>query len=200
MAEFNFDNLAANLPDGLRKDKDSNNYKLLLIEKIIYDRILKILQDVEACLDIDNCSDATLDLWGKRLQVARGTSNNEQYRLRIKSKIAQSLCDGSRDSIAYALAYILSCDTNKIKIKSGTQKNTVDIINIPLEVLYNAKIPTEQITEILNSLLPTGVTLGNINFGGTFVLSEIGAEKSTETGLSDIDGTTGGTLGQIGGN
>lgn len=200
MAEFNFDNLAANLPDAYVKDKESNNYKLLLIEKKIYDRILKIFQDVEACLDIDNCSGATLDCWGKRQQVSRGTSDNEQYLLRIKSKIAQSFCDGSRDSIASALAFMLSCSTTKIKIKSGIQKNTVDIVNIPLDILTNAEFSTEQTTEIINGLLPTGVKLGTINYGGTFVLSEIGAEKSTETGLSDIDGTTGGTLGQIGGN
>ena len=197
MAEFNFDNLAANLPDALRKDKDSNNYKLLWVEKQIYDRILNMIKDVEACLNIDNCNGAVLDDWGKRQRVSRGTSNDEQYRLRIKGSIAQSFCDGSRDGIAQALAYMLSWDANKIKIKS-TEDYKVDIANIPLDILTKANFTTEQITEIVNTLLTEGVK-ATINYGGTFKLSEIGAEKSTETGLSDVEGTTGGTLGTIGG-
>lgn len=197
---FNYDNLAANLPDVLAKDKDSNNYKLLLMKKRMHDRIMQIHADVAKCMDINNCTDATLDEWGKKYQLLRGTSTNEQYLLRIKAKRGQNMCDGTHESIVNSLAYLLSCDKTKIQIRNGENENSVDIVNIPLDVLTMAEFEPEEITEIINSLLPVGVTLGSINYGGTLKLSEIGAEQSAETGLSDIDGTTGGTLGMIGGN
>lgn len=197
MATFNFDNFAANLPDAFVKDKDSNNYKLLLIEKKIYDRILEMFRDVERCMNIDNCSGATLDLWGKRQQEARGTSNDEQYRLRLKAKIAQSFCDGSRNSVAEALAYMLSCGTDKIKIKSGTGTNSVMILDIPFTAIQKAGFTDEQITEIINKLLPEGTTLESINYSGTFELGETYGEQDMEKGLSDMERTVGGTLGML---
>lgn len=195
MAEFNFDNLAANLPDAFAKDRDSNNYKLLLVEKKIYDRILQILQDVKACLGIDNCSGVTLDNYGERLQVARGTSTDVQYRIRLKASIAQTLCDGSRDSMAEALAYVLSCNTNQIKITGGDY--TVSVVDIPLATITRAGFTDEEITEIISGLLPTGVRLESMNYSGTFELGSIFGEQDMEKGLSDIEHTVGGTLGMI---
>jgi hypothetical protein len=197
MAEFNFDNLAANLPDALRKDKDSNNYKLLLIEKKIYDRLLQILYDVEACMDIDNCSGATLDLWGQRQQIARGTADDNQYRLLVKATIGQNLCDGSRNSIADALAHMLSCDPNKIRITSGTKKNSVSVIDIPLATIRQAEFTEEQITDTITKLLAEGVTLESINYSGTFELGEAWGENDPDKGLADLERTIGGTLGMV---
>lgn len=197
MAEFNFDNLAANLPDALRKDKDSNNYKLLLVEKMIYDRILQIFRDVEACLNIDNCNGKTLDLWGQRQQIMRGTADDEQYRLLIKATIGQSFCDGSRNGIANALAYMLSCDPNKIKITSGNNGRSVSVVDIPFATIKQAGFTDEQITDTINKLLAQGVTLESINYTGTFELGETWGEQDTERGLADLERTFGGTLGMV---
>lgn len=196
MAVFNFDNLAANLPDALAKSKDSNNYKMLYIEKIIYDKILSMLKDVEACMDINKCYGATLDLWGKRWQVARGTLNDEQYLLSIKAKIGQSFCDGSRDSIANALGYMLNYDPNKIKLTTGSKKNTVSVIDIPYEIITRAGFTDEQIADIIKEMLPEGVEL-EISFSGTFELGETWGEQDAKKGLSDLDRTVGGYLGMV---
>lgn len=195
MAYFNFNNLAANLPDALRKDKDSNNYKLLLVEQKIYNRILEIFQDVEKCLDVDNCNGTTLDYWGKRWQVARGTATNEQYKMRIKAKIGQSFCDGSRDSIANAIGYMLSYDPNKIKLTSS-KNNVITVVDIPYETIRKAGFTDEQVAEIINDLVPTGVSV-EINFSGTFELGETWGEQDAEKGLSDLDRTVGGYLGMV---
>ena len=195
MAEFNFDNLAANLPDAFVKDTDSNNYKFLLIKKKINDRILKMIQDVEACLDIDNCTGATLDAWGRRQGVARGTSTDEQYLLRIKASIAQSFCDCSRNSVAEALAYVLSCTTDKIKITGDNY--SVSVIDIPLATVQKAGFTDEQITELISSLMPTGVRVESVSYSGTFELGETFGEQDTEKGLSDIERTVGGYLGMV---
>lgn len=197
MANFNYDNLAANLPDAFAKDKNSNNYKLLKIEKFIYDRTLQIITSINDILDIDNATGATLDAYGKGLRVARGTLTDDQYRIRIKAKRAQARCDGTRDSVAEALAYVLSTDTSRIKIKSGNVTGDVILLDIPLETLKKAEFSTEQINEMINEMLPQGVSLSSSYYSGTFRLGATWGEKSAEKGLGNIEGTTGGTLGLV---
>jgi hypothetical protein len=196
MAKFNYDNLAANLPDAYAKDKDSNNAKLLKIESKIYDKILEIFMQVKDCTDIDKATNATLDMYGVRQQVKRGTSTDEQYRLRIKGKIAQSFCDGSRDSVAEALAYILSTDTSRIKIKSGDTTGIVKLLDMPFDTLRQADLTVDQFHSIIEELLPSGVQL-SAQYSGTFRLGSAWGETSSEKGLGDIERTTGGTLGLI---
>ena len=193
---FNFDNLTANLPDAFRKDKESNNYKLLQIEKVIYDRILDIFRDIENCLDIENCSGATLDMWGQRQQVPRGTVTDEQYLILIKANIAQSFCDGSRNGIAEALAYMLSCNTSEIKIKNGEERNTVEIMDIPFSTVVNSGFAEEQISELIQKIMPIGIKC-TINYSGTFELGETFGEQDAEKGLSDLERTVGGYLGML---
>lgn len=203
MALFNYDNLAANLPDVLAKDKNSNNYKLLNVIKLMRDRMDKIHEDIANSLDINKCTGATLDAWGKRYQVSRGTSTDEQYLLRIKAKMRQNCCDGTHDSIVSTLAFMLSCDKSKIKIKSGEASNTVDIVEIPLDVIIKTEFSTDQLTEIINRLLVAGVKLNAINYSGTFELGETWGEtddyslaKENDKGLSDsMNGERGGYLG-----
>lgn len=195
---FQSDNLALNLPDVLAKDKDSNNYKLLMLRKRMTDRIAEIHQGVMDCLDINKCNGVTLDLWGRKYLASRGTSTDEQFLLKIKAKQRQFLCDGTHSKIVSALAYMLSCKESDIKIRNGEAKNTVEVVNIPLGVIANSDFSTDDVTDVINSLLCAGVTASTINFGGTFVLTEIGAEQNEEIGLSDIAGTFGGKLGQIG--
>lgn len=195
MAHFNFYQLVSNLPDVLAKDKDSNNYKLLAIEEKIYTRIADILEDVQKCLNIDNCTGATLDMWGKRLKVVRGTATDKQFRLLIKAKIGQSFCDGTHGSIVAAIAYMLSCNPNQIKIASGSSGYAVRVIDIPMETIKKADFTPEQITQTIESLLPQGVRLEAVNYSGTFELGEEWGESDAEKGLSNLERTTGGYLG-----
>lgn len=195
MAMFNFDNLAANLPTALRKDINSNNYKLLLVEKIIYDKILEIYRSIHSCLNIDNCTGKTLELWGERQQVLKGKLSYEQLLLAIKASVGQSFSDGTHGSVVSALAYILSCEKKAIKIKSGDEKNTVDIVDIPLKVAEQAKFTDKQIVELINVLLPAGVSVKQVVFSGTFELGETWGEQDAEKGLSDLERTVGGELG-----
>lgn len=195
MAIFNFDEFAENLPDAFAKDKDSNNYKLLLVEKHIYDAINTMLQSVYNILDIDNATGTTLDMYGERLNLKRGAATDAQYLIRLKAKIAQNFSDGSRDSIAKALAYVLSTTTDRIKLKCDTEKNTVQVADIPLKTLTDAGFSGDEIMSILNSLLAQGVTTSQTHFSGTFEFSDSTDEYNINAGFADIDGTIGGYFG-----
>lgn len=196
MAIFNYENFEKNLPDAFRKDKDSNNYKLLLVDKHIYDKIDAMFQSIYRILDIDNATGKTLDWYGTRLNLKRGTLTDAQYLIRLKAKIAQSFSDGSRDSVAKALAFVLSSTPDKIKLKS-LGNNTVQIMDLPMTVLSEARISGEEITAIVKDMLPQGISV-KAEFGGTFEFARNDGEYDANSGFADINGTVGGYFGLLG--
>lgn len=197
MTAFNYENLSANLPYAFKKDRVSNNYKLLEVEKHIYSKIEEMFKSVYSILDLSNAYGKTLDMYGERVCLERGNATDEQYRIRIKSKIAQNLCDGSRESIAAALAYILQCNTNRIQIVTGDSTGKVEMIGIPLENLYTAGFNTDEITDLINSLFITNVRLDVVNYLGTFEFSASSDEYDEYKGFADETGTIGGFFGLI---
>lgn len=198
MATFHFDDLAANLPDSFKKGPESNNHKLLLVEKHIYDKIRNMLESVFAVTDLDNASGATLDLYGTRLQLERGTLSDERYRLRLKGKVAQSLSDGTRESVVSTLAYILQCDASQIQIRGTETTGKAELLGAPLGKLFEAGFTTDEITGLINELLPVNVTLASVNYYGTFQFGELEAEADKARGFSDDTGTIGGYFGLYG--
>lgn len=208
MKVFNFDDFTYNLPDAFCKDKESNNYKLLMVEKYIYDRINTMYQSVFDILDIDNAHGVVLDeIYGTRLNLKRGALNDIQYRLRLKAKISQSMSDGTRNGIAEALAYTLNTTSDKIKIKADENSKTVQLLDLPLAVLDEAECTTDDVLEMLDSMLPQGVHVSAANFTGTFELAEFDNTLENldandvydeNTGLSDLEETFGGELGLLG--
>lgn len=197
MANFNWDNLVSNLPDTFRQDENSNNYKLFAIEQSIYKKIYDMLQSVFNILDIDNATGETLDMYGKRLNLKRGNLNDLQYLIQLKAKIAQSLCDGSHDGIVKALAYVLSSTADKMKLVEGDKKNTIKIKDIPLTLLFEAKFTSDQITAMVENLLPVGVHISQAEFSGTFEFAATENEQDNTKGFADADGSIGGYFGLL---
>ena len=197
MAKFNFDDFTANLPDAFAKNKDSNNYKLLQIEKHIYDKINGMLQSVFNILDIDNATGAVLDAYGERLNVKRTTDNDKLYLIWLKTRIAQNLSDGSRNSVASALAYVLSTTSDRIRLEVDEETRSVKIVDIPLDVLDEAGCTPEQIKQVVESMLSTGVYVQSAEFTGTFEFGEGENEYDAAKGFADDNGTIGGYFGLL---
>lgn len=197
MSIFNYEDFVENLPDAFYKKKDGNNYKLMLVEKHIYDRINEMFQSIFDILEIDNAKGSVLDMYGERLNLKRGTWDDTQYLIQLKSKIAQSMSDGSRNSIAKALAFVLSSTTDRIQLKSREDGNGIEIADIPLGLLYDAKFEEQQIIEIVESLLPQGVHVLQTEFSGTFEFGETETEYDETKGFADLEGTIGGYFGLL---
>lgn len=194
---MNFENLAANLPDAFAKSENSNNYKLLKLGTETTDKIEETLKTMLDMLDIDNASGETLDLWfGKRYVLERGTSTDEQYRIRLTGKMMQNTSDGSHPSLVEALALILQCKKSDIHIIETQNRHGVIIKNIPLKIISDAGFSVEEILDIIQDLLPAGVFIKEYSLSGTFELGEIG-DYNENTGLSDADRTIGGYLGLL---
>lgn len=195
-AEFN-ENLVKNLPDAFKKTTDSNNYKILEIEKRTLADIRADLQEIDNILDINNARGKTLDLYGERVGQVRGVADDDKYILMIKAKIMRNLSNGSYPSIVNAICETFSCEPSQVYITDGDEPFTVNVVTLPLEVINKAGLSTTQTLAIIKSMLPVGVSLQSFLFDGTFEFSANEDDYDEEKGfaISESDQSIGGYLG-----
>lgn len=197
MAEFNFDNLAKNLPDCYKSDEQSNNFKILEIERIADNELRKCLNEIAEILDIENATGAVLNAYGERFGQPRGKATDEQYRVMIKSKVVRSLSNGSYKNIVDAICSTFGCDITDVCIVESETPMAVSLEKAPLASIVRAGFTTNQAYQIIKSLLPAGVDLEYMLFEGTFEFAETDTEYDETAGfaVSDDDQSIGGFLG-----
>ena len=195
-AEFN-ENLVKNLPDAFKKTTDSNNYKILEIEKRTLADIRADLQEIDNILDINNARGKTLDLYGERVGQVRGVADDDKYILMIKAKIMRNLSNGSYPSIVNAICETFSCEPSQVYITDGDEPFTVNVVTLPLEVINKAGLSTTQTLAIIKSMLPVGVSLQSFLFDGTFEFGANEDDYDEDKGfaISEDDQSIGGYLG-----
>ena len=195
-AEFN-ENLVKNLPDAFKKTTDSNNFKILEIERRTLADIRADLQEIDNILDINNAKGKTLDLYGERVGQARGVADDAKYILMIKAKIMRNLSNGSYPSIVNALCETFSCEPSQVYITDGDEPFTVNVVTLPLEVINKAGLTTSQTLALVKTMLPIGTVLTSFLFDGTFEFAANENEYDEEKGfaISESDQSIGGYLG-----
>lgn len=199
MAEFYYDNLARNLPDVYKKGTDSNNYKILEIERAANVDLRTHLEQIDSVLNIDNATGETLDLYGERFGQARGSATDAQYRVMIKSKIIRGLCNGSYKNVVDAICYTFGCGLEDVLITEDKTPMTVHVERVPLDKIVNAGFSSQQAEAIIKRLLPVTVTVKTLQFEGTFEFAETEGEYDEKVGFGDtVDGEMGGYLGLLG--
>lgn len=189
MSMFN-ENLVKNLPDAFKKTTDSNNYKILEIERISCETLRERLRDIEEILNIDNAKGKTLDLYGERVKQYRGIATDDKYILMIKAKIMRNLTNGTYESIVNALCTTFNCEPSQVYITDGDEPCTINISALPLEVINRAGLTTAQTTAIIKAMLPVGVSVTSFLYEGTFEFSNIENEYDESKGFSDVEGGT----------
>lgn len=197
MKEFAYKSPEYNLSDAFRKTENSNNYKLLHINAKSKAEIEQAFNDLNDLLDINNAYGVYLDLYGEMFNVKRGQSDDNKYRILIKSKIGQNFADGRHDKIVEALAFILQCEKSEIKLKNGSVTGSVVLDDIPLNVLITAGFDANDVNALIAGLLPVGVTLTSFVYSGTFEFGTTENEQNPEKGFANADGSIGGYLGLI---
>lgn len=198
MAEFNFDNLAKNLPDCYKKDKGSNNYKILEIERRAGAELRECLNGIAEMLDIENATGAVLDAYGERYRQPRGKATDQQYRIMIKTKIAKTLSSGSYKDIVDVICFAFGCTSDDVLFKeSPTTPMSVSLEQLPLTAINLSGFSTAQAYQLIGSLLPVSVELQSVLFEGTFEFSDAENEYSESAGfaISEADQTIGGYFG-----
>lgn len=192
-------NLVNKLPDTFRKDKDSNNYKLLRINEVALIKVQEDIKDITDLLDIDNAYGKTLDYYGDLYNQKRGNLNDDKYRPILKAKINNLLVDGTYSSIIHAICMIFNCNPEDIQITDkADQKFVVHIGGLPLDAIIRSGFSSEQAKQIIKMLLPICISISSDTvFEGTFELATNEGEKDNNKGLASDDLSVGGTLSLI---
>lgn len=197
---INYDDPIYNLPDSYDKRAESNNSKILRLNKSTTDIIDNATDSVFGALNLNNASGRALDdIWSGRLNLERGSLTDEQYKIRLRTKMMQNIANGSFPDLIEALAYSLQCEKSDIHIVESDEPNKVIVKNIPLALLLQADFTTDQVLALINSLLSVNVTVGEYGFTGTFEFGFTENEYDEEKGFADISQTIGGYLGLYGG-
>lgn len=199
-AEFK-SNLVKNLPDAFKKTTDSNNFKILEIERITCNDLRDSLRAVSDILDINNATGKTLDMYGDRVGQPRGLATDDKYLLMIKAKILRNISNGSYPSVINAICQTFNCKPSQVVITENEETCTVTVAALPLDIITTAGLTTSQTVAIIKSLLPIGVTMQSFMFDGTFEFSANENDYDETKGFSDVEGgTIGGYLGATNGD
>lgn len=195
MIDFNDVDLAKNLTDAFLKPSESNNYKILEIERGQIEAYIDDLHDIYSMLNIDVAYGATLDRYGERVGLPRGDATDEQYRVMIKAKIMRSLGNGTYPSVIKSICATFNSAADETDICESDIPCTVENAILPFKVLQESGMTMTQIIELIETLLPITVTLGVLDLTGTFEFSDAEDEYDELKGFANDDGSIGGYFG-----
>lgn len=139
MGEFIKDNHVKNLPDSFCKSTESNNYKLLELERLTLEDYRKTLQELFDVIKLENAGGKVLDMYGETVGQLRGKATDEQYILMIKAKLMQNLSNGSYPSILNALCTTFDCKPEDVYIEESDMPCTVNVVRLPLEAVCKGR-------------------------------------------------------------
>lgn len=179
-----------NLPDAYNKQKTSNNYKILQIEQNAQAQSKNDITDIFNSLDIDKATGTTLDLYGKMYNAPRGNLDDIQYRILIKTRINQNRIDGSYESILNSICRIFNCNPDEFHMEDSESSCTVKITNIPFRVINYIGLNSKETIDLIESLIPVGISVESASFDGTFEFSKTESDYNESAGFSDIEGGT----------
>lgn len=183
-------NRITSMPDAYNKDVGGNLYNLFeLLAALIADEA-KDLQDIDDSSDIFTASGDTLDRYGKMFGVDRCGATDVQYRTKILNRIGENLSTGDCNSVIRLIAQMLDVPESEIRIAElGGGK--VSLSNIAFNTLEKSGFDGKTTIDMIGSMLPIGVSIGNSSFAGTFRYGTAEGETSTTTGYDC------GTLGMV---
>lgn len=202
MKYYNPSNHAKNLPDYFKQTSDSNNFKILELERYTNETLRNDLRAIEAMLSIDEATGTTLDFYGERIGQQRGIANDVQYRLMLKAKIMRSLTTGTYDSIINAVAQTFNCQPTDVILTESIEPCVIEELTVPLKIINEAGLSSYQTHQIVKSLLPVAITLNSYVLEGTFSFADNENEYDEDSGFALIenagDADIGGYFGEAG--
>lgn len=184
------------------KNPKSNIGKLLKIFAEQYDLVMSDLQRQLAWRNIDVAEGIALDNIGTTFGIHRGTWDDEQYRVRIKTGIARNVSNGTINSVIEILAMTLSIDVSQIQIdtmwKQG-EPDTIKISSIPYGALVASGMTQDELIEITTVIVAAGIKVETLELSGTFQFAPTPNVSiiDPDHGFQDIANGTGGTFGAI---
>lgn len=182
------------LPDSYAK-AGSNNYKLLNLNEQAIADVKADLQAIFDALDLQKATGHTLDLYGEMVGQQRGILNDIQYRIMILTRVGINTVQGDYPTVIGTIAQIFNCAKKDVVLRDAEKPCTVELVTFPLAVLLDAGFTSRNAIELIESLLPIGVTIDSATFDGTFEFAETADEYDETAGFANLEQTIGGSLG-----
>lgn len=155
---YNADEMVSMLTDGNAKDSKSNIYKLFkTFEKALTD-VYTTAKEITEFRCVNIAKGPTLDLLGSNYNVSRAGMHDDIYRIYIKTEIAKGSCNGTYNSVIEMIAYVFNTDVKNVSFVES-EAGTVTIEKAPIEELNAVGMSIEQYNAIVQSILPTGISL-----------------------------------------
>lgn len=188
-------------PDCYYKKSDGNLYKLMQLQKMAVNDLQKDIEDALESLDIYQAYGKTLNLYGETEGQARGLLNDEQYRYMILLRVGIDNVQGTYESIMQVILQMFNCKPGTVKLDdievAESKPCVVKLTKFPVQVLIDAGFSSRQATQMIEKLLPIGVSLAADNFDGTFEFAESDVEFDANAGFADAVGNGGGYFGLL---
>lgn len=161
-------NKAYMLPDAYAKSENSNNYKLLDLAAEFFKELNADLEAISDSRDYKKATGKSLDRIGEKIGLPRSGATDEQYRMKIASRIGRLNSDGSCDATIKIIADIIGCEPEDISIKEGDM--SVEIKGLSIKALQTSGYKSSEVTSIIKDVLPIGVGLKPPVYAGTLLL------------------------------
>ena len=197
VTQFDREHLAKNLPDAYSKGNESNNAKILEIEKGATDSLREAVNAIYDSLDLEKAYGKTLDLYGDMFGQLRGAATDEQFRVLIKNRIIRNLSNGDHDSIVNAICVTFACKPSEVLLTELDDPCNVTLEGLPISALNECNIDISTAVQIVNGLMPAGVHMEAMSFSGTFEFCDTELVYDEEKGFGNEAQTKGGYLGLI---
>lgn len=194
---FNRDIPVKNLPDAYSKAKNSNNAKILEVEKSAVDALREATAAIYESLDIEKAYGKTLDLYGDMIGQLRGTATDEQLIVLIKNRIMRNIANGDHTSVVNAICMTFGCDPSDVLLTELDGSCKVTLEGVPIQKLVESNIDIETAVQIVFDLMPVGVFVEAATFAGTFEFSGSELEYNEAAGFGSEDQTIGGYFGYV---
>ena len=161
--EFNSEVYVKNLPDYYRKDANSNNYKILEIEKHALRKLDEDISAVYDTLDIWKATGKTLDLYGEMYNQPREGLEDDPYRVLILLKMVRNRAGSDHTSIINALTAALGLPADIFNIVDSEISGNVDVLALPYNVLQESGIGVKQVWLNIRALLGAAIGIDKFN-------------------------------------
>lgn len=140
---------AERLPDSYRKDKESNNYKLLELNSLAVSDLKEEFRAIIDSLDIEKAEGKTLDLFGQMLDQNRGLLNDTQYKYMLYTRIGRNVSRGDYKSIMDVIVRMFNTEHGNVvlddfSIQEADEPCKVRLAKFPLFVLVEAGFSSRQ--------------------------------------------------------
>lgn len=149
------ENMLKRLTSNYNQSPFGNVYKLFSIISEELGQIKSTFDTISDWKNLDAAKGTTLDEIGVLVQELRNGQNDEQYRLKLRFKMARNKSTADINSIISSLSLILGLQKEDITIHDNEEPASYRLV-FPLEKLQKSKIKTNEVIELAESISAAG--------------------------------------------